>query len=279
MRVQREENERLTPPERRLERLLVAVPELLAPADASHGSPEQARQPDANRQVEPDDHVGRAQQQVAELAVIRAVDHPAVRAQDRLDPGAQLLVGRLGPVRPVHERIHLDERHLEPLRELLPERRLAVPARAADHRHFPHRRNLLAGGPEPRSNLVRTWFEGSRLQSPVSWPGGARSSQIRTRTPNLANLVRTWFERGSRVSALTCARGPRRRRDRGCGRSPAASPRTGRAGTPRRAHRARGTRGRSDGSRRRGESSRRAGAAGRAARPPRARWRGNRSAA
>ena len=88
----------------------------------------------AERQVEPDDRVGRADQRVAELGLVVAVDHPAVRrGVHRLAHArAKLLGTRLGPVRPVVERVELDVRHAQPLGELAAEGRLARARRALD---------------------------------------------------------------------------------------------------------------------------------------------------
>ncbi len=86
------------------------------------------------RQVEPDDGVGPREHKIAELPIIGAVDHPAVSGDDRLDESAQLVVGRLRPVRAVDERVELDELHAEPACELAAERRLAVPACTCDDR-------------------------------------------------------------------------------------------------------------------------------------------------
>ena len=49
------------------------------------------------------------------LPAVAAVDHPALAGEHRLEDAAQLVVGRLGPVRAVHERIELDVRDAEPL--------------------------------------------------------------------------------------------------------------------------------------------------------------------
>ena len=72
--------------------------------------------------------------EIAELALVVAVDHPALRCgvHRLVHPRAELLVGRLAPVRPVVERVQLDVRQLEPPRELDPERRLPRSGRALE---------------------------------------------------------------------------------------------------------------------------------------------------
>src|SRR5206468_9400733 len=120
--------ERFAAPDRRHERLTVAVPDLFPPAATPPRTPEQAREPDSNRQIEPDDHVGRLQDEIAQLVLVRAVDHPAVGREHGLDLCTKLVVRCLDPVRAVDERIELDEGHTKAAGELSAERRLAVPA-------------------------------------------------------------------------------------------------------------------------------------------------------
>ena len=67
------------------------------------GSAEEAWQPDANREVEPNDDVRGPEYEVAELVPVGAVDHPTVRRHDRFDLGAQLVVWRLDPARSMDE--------------------------------------------------------------------------------------------------------------------------------------------------------------------------------
>jgi hypothetical protein len=43
------------------------------------------------RQVEPDDRVGSGERGIVELPAVRAVDHPAVGGDDRLDPAPELV--------------------------------------------------------------------------------------------------------------------------------------------------------------------------------------------
>ena len=119
--------------------------------------------------------------------------------------------------------------------------------------HFRRRREYPAG----RSRTSGSFASGLRPRSSGSCAG------TRATWCSELNLVRT-------AIAVTSAREPRRRPGRGCARSPAASPRTGRAGTTAPGRRAHGTRGRSGGSRRRGGSRTPGAAAARAARPPRA---------
>ena len=53
--------------------------------DSANRPPQEPRQPHVHGQVEPDDEVGVAEIEVAELAVIAAVDDPCVALDDRLD--------------------------------------------------------------------------------------------------------------------------------------------------------------------------------------------------
>src|SRR4051812_18863014 len=76
--AERPDEQRLAPPDRATQRLTVVVPRALAATDAPQRTADQAWQPDAHRQVQPDDDVGRAKHEVAELVLVTAVDHPAV---------------------------------------------------------------------------------------------------------------------------------------------------------------------------------------------------------
>ena len=119
--------QRLAAPERREQRLAVAVPELLSPTDASRRAAEETRKPDADRQVQPDDDVGSTQNEVAEQVLIPAVDHPLVGRHDRLDLRAQLADRCLDPPRAVNEGVELDERHVEPAASSRPSAVLPFP--------------------------------------------------------------------------------------------------------------------------------------------------------
>src|SRR4051794_7026475 len=114
--------------------LLVAAPELDVVADPVRRSPQQPARLDPEREVQPDDRVGRADDRILELALVVAVDHPAARSRvhRRLDLRAELLGSWLAPIRAVVERIELDVRDAEPLRQLLSERRLARARGALD---------------------------------------------------------------------------------------------------------------------------------------------------
>src|SRR5690242_1050738 len=100
MRPQHPPEEGVATPEGPAPALLVAAPELLVgphPLDRPTPDPPQL-QPE--RQVEPHDRVGRSDHEVAELALVVAVDHPPVEGSDRLgDARAELLVARLLPAR------------------------------------------------------------------------------------------------------------------------------------------------------------------------------------
>jgi hypothetical protein len=140
--AERPHEERLATPDRSRERLPVAVPELLAAAETPRRAADEPRQPDPDRKVEPHDDVGGAQHEIAELALVGAVDHPAVGGDDRLDRRAQLVVRRLDPAGAVDERVQLDERHVEPAGQLPAHGGLAVAAGARDHSDLAHGRDL-----------------------------------------------------------------------------------------------------------------------------------------
>jgi hypothetical protein len=80
--------------------LEVPIPQDLARAHASPRSPAQAAQLEQERQIQPQDHVDASAHEVAELALARIIDGPAVASADpRLYAPMQLLDGRFGPVR------------------------------------------------------------------------------------------------------------------------------------------------------------------------------------
>ena len=114
---------RRSPPEdvRALEQVpepfAVAVEELLARKHPPARPACEARQPDADRQVEPHDRVGVLDDERTELVAVAAVDHPTRLRQRRGDARAQLLRRCLGPVRAVMELVELDVRHAEALGE------------------------------------------------------------------------------------------------------------------------------------------------------------------
>ena len=150
MGAKRPDEQRVTREDERRQRLRVVVPQPLAAPPPPPASPNEAREPDPDRQIKPHDRVRRARHEVADLVLVGAVDHPAVGGEDRLELGAQRVIGLLGPPRPVDERVELDERQLEDPRQLAAERRLAVPARAGDHRD-PAQRRLPDGRAGPVS--------------------------------------------------------------------------------------------------------------------------------
>src|SRR5207248_2864444 len=81
------------------EALAVPVPQLLPQHDAPHRSPDEPREPDADRKIEPDDGVGARDDEVAELAVVAPFDHPPRPRDERPDPREEFLGCRLAPVR------------------------------------------------------------------------------------------------------------------------------------------------------------------------------------
>jgi ribose-phosphate pyrophosphokinase len=120
--------------------LSVADPQGLAPAQPPPRATGEAREPDAQRLIEPDDGVGAVEHERAELAPVDAVDHPAVRVHDRLHEPPQLRVRRLGPAGTVDERVELHERDVQPRGQRPAQRGLAVPAGRGDDRDAPHAR-------------------------------------------------------------------------------------------------------------------------------------------
>ena len=143
--AKREEDDRVRAEEDVPQRLAVPVPQLLAPDDPRDRPPDEAREPDAPRQVEPHDDVGTLEDEIAELASIGAVDDPALRGEQRLHARPQLLRRRLRPVGAVVERVQLVERHVEPSRELTPQRRLPASARARDDDDAGHSMRASSG--------------------------------------------------------------------------------------------------------------------------------------
>ena len=100
----------------------------------------------AHRQVEPDDRVGAVEDQEADLVGIAAVDHPAVLRDQRLDLRAQLLRGRLRPVRAVVQGVQLRVRDTQPLGGGPADRRLAARRRAGGDGDPPHTRRRAGNG-------------------------------------------------------------------------------------------------------------------------------------
>src|SRR5580765_5662954 len=156
--------ERLPAPERVAPALLVPVPELHVVADSLARPARDAAQLEPERQVEPDDRVGRSDHRVAELGLVVAVDHPAVRELGhRLAYArAKLLVRRLAPVRPVVKGVELDVGQPESLGEVPPEGRLAR-ARCA----------LDVDAPQPRATMTLSTL----ARQTSSGTGGRTSSQ------------------------------------------------------------------------------------------------------
>ena len=120
------------------ERLAVPVPQLLAQHDPASRPANEARQPDAARQVEPDDRVRPLEDQVAELAPVRAVDHPSVGRDDRLHAAPELGGVELGPPGLVMDRVELDVGSVERCRQRTRHCRLAAPTCTCDHHDATH---------------------------------------------------------------------------------------------------------------------------------------------
>src|SRR5437763_11487716 len=108
--------------------LAVAVPELLARADPADRPPRHTRERHAQRHVQPDDGVGAPEHEVTELAVVVAVDDPAVAVRRSRDAPAELLGWRLRPTRAVEECVELDVRDAVAPRQLPRDGRLPAPA-------------------------------------------------------------------------------------------------------------------------------------------------------
>src|SRR4051812_5654257 len=103
MRADRPGEERLAAPERRADALPVPVPELLLGPPAPVRAPPEPREDHVQRQVEPDDRVRAAGDELTELPLVVAVDHPGFGLGRLADPAPEVLELRLGPVRPVVE--------------------------------------------------------------------------------------------------------------------------------------------------------------------------------
>jgi hypothetical protein len=117
---------------------VVTVPELVAQDDAHDRAPHEPREPDAAREIEPDDRVGRLDDEVAELAAVRPVDDPRVSLHDRLDPAAELGRLELLPAGLMVDRVELVERHPERRCERPTDRRLPAAAGSGDDCDAPH---------------------------------------------------------------------------------------------------------------------------------------------
>ena len=164
------------------------------------------RQPDVQGEVEPDDDVG----------LPRARGRRSCRGSRRRSPSrqppstgssrrAELVVGRLDPVRAVHERVELDERDPEPAGELPADRRLAAAARRRGDGDLPHRRRRVAIGSSPSPR------RGSRAAAGL---GPRRPRRARCPGRRLPRRRRRRSRPGTRLRPAACRRAvgaPRRR--------------------------------------------------------------------
>src|SRR5665811_382288 len=114
---------------------VVAVPELNIVAEPVHRSAPKPGEGDPQRKVEPDDRASRADHRVTKLAVIVAIDHPAIRCgvQRRANACGEFSGIRLAPVRAVVEGVELDKRHAEPACQIRSERGFANAGSTLDH--------------------------------------------------------------------------------------------------------------------------------------------------
>lgn len=124
---QREQDQRVATRKGGPERLAVPGPELVASPSPRHGSPQQAWEPDAGGEIEPDDNVRVAENELAEPALVRAVDHPAVGCDYICHSRAEVVGIRLGPVRLPEERVELVEGDVEAARDLAADGRATAP--------------------------------------------------------------------------------------------------------------------------------------------------------
>src|SRR5205823_1810600 len=111
--------------------LAVLVPHGLARDGAPHRAADDARHDQRTLVVEPDELVGASPHEVAHRFVVAVAD-PAVPGGRGFGTRAQLVDGRLLPVRAVLERVELDVRVTEPLGKSGRQRRLACAARPDD---------------------------------------------------------------------------------------------------------------------------------------------------
>src|SRR4051812_6981250 len=89
--------QRVAAPERVAPGLPVVVPERLLAQHAAQRAPHEPREPHAGRQVQPHDRIRGVEHQGPDLAVVVAVDDPAVLGEDRVQRRPELVVGGLGP--------------------------------------------------------------------------------------------------------------------------------------------------------------------------------------
>ncbi len=84
---------------RTTKRLTVPVPQLLTPDEPERRAPGETGQPHADREVEPDDGVGRVEHEGAELPAVEPVHDPRLAGEQRLDRSPEL-VGETPPTIP-----------------------------------------------------------------------------------------------------------------------------------------------------------------------------------
>src|SRR5436190_6742914 len=95
-----EGDERVAREEREPPRLPVSLEEIVLGDDVLDGASDQAPKDERHRLVQPDERVRPAENEIAKLALIQAVEHPAVNsAHRRLEVPSEVLITRLTPSR------------------------------------------------------------------------------------------------------------------------------------------------------------------------------------
>ena len=88
----------------------VPIPENLVVSHTIPGAAKKALELHDKRQVQPHDHVGASRNEVTDLTLAQAVDYPpGLSVEGCVNPDADLVDGRLGPMGLVLDRIYLDE--------------------------------------------------------------------------------------------------------------------------------------------------------------------------
>src|SRR6188472_1097834 len=143
-----EPKERIGAGEGLQQRLAVPVPERLAQRDAPQCPEYESREPHAPWEIEPHDRVGLGEDEIAELASIRSVDHPRLFGDKWFDTASQLGGVELEPSCLPVDRVEFRERHAEPVGERTREGGFAASACGRDDRNASHQETIRSAPPE-----------------------------------------------------------------------------------------------------------------------------------
>lgn len=116
--LQYPDDERVAAEERAAPRFPVAVPEFFVPDNSPQRAWEDAPERNNERVIEPDDRLCLPDGQVAHGGVI-PVHNPAVATERFRRPRMERRVGQIYPVRPMHNAVEFDMRHVEQSRKML----------------------------------------------------------------------------------------------------------------------------------------------------------------